>query len=197
LRTISPQAARRAILQVLKTNSGNVTETARLFNVSRPTIYKAISKQKSGNLDDDSTAPKSVHNKTPEILESLVVDIKAATNYGPLRIKEELFDKYQIDLSGYTIRNIVRRNKKKAKVKRHKPHKKGERYFVDWYSAKPFEVVQIDLKYVVDQKALSLDQIDHVHTHKLPLYQWSALDVNSRFKLIAYSDNKTWTNGLT
>ena len=32
--------------------------------------------------------------------------------------------------------------------------------------------------------------------HKIPNYQWDAIDVNSRFKIIAYSREKTWTNGL-
>ena len=135
--------------------------------------------------------------KTPYQIEEKVVKLKKKTNYGPLRLKEELFGVYELDLSEHTIRNIVRRNKKKASGRRHKPHKKGVRPFIDWYSAKPFEVVQIDLKYVVDQKALSLKQIDHIHTKNLPLYQWGAIDVNSRFKLIAYSDEKSWTNGLT
>ena len=68
---------------------------------------------------------------------------------------------------------------------------------LDWYSAKAFEVVQIDLKYIVDQKALSMQQIQHVYSHKLPLFQWTAIDVNSRFRLLAYSYERTWTNGLT
>ncbi len=71
------------------------------------------------------------------------------------------------------------------------------RRFVDWYNAKPFEIVQVDLKHIIDQKALSMEQITHIHAKDLPLYQWGALDVNSRFKLIAYSKEKTWTNGLT
>ena len=68
---------------------------------------------------------------------------------------------------------------------------------MDWYQAKAFEIVQIDLKYVVDQKALSLEQIQHFHNKQFPLYQWTAVDVNSRFKLMAYSYQKSWTNGLT
>jgi len=68
---------------------------------------------------------------------------------------------------------------------------------VDWYSAKPFEVDQADLKYVVDQKALSMAQINHIYAHNLPIDQWSALDLNTHFKLNAYSDEKSWTNGLT
>lgn len=68
--------------------------------------------------------------------------------------------------------------------------------FIDWYSAKPFEIVQIDLKYIRDHKALTKEQIVHLDQCDIPNYQWSALDVNSRFKLIAYSREKSWTNGL-
>ncbi|MCA9371559.1 integrase core domain-containing protein [Candidatus Woesebacteria bacterium] len=104
---------------------------------------------------------------------------------------------YQIELSHHTIRNIVRRNKKRIKGKRVKRIRKSDRQFIDWYTSKAFEVVQIDLKYIIDQKALSATQITHIIKHDLPLYQWGALDVNSRFKMIGYSKEKTWTNGLT
>ena len=197
LRMISPQAARRAILQILKANKGNVAKTSRELNITRRTVYKTIEKQKLGELDDLSHSAKLIRNKTIKGIEDKVVKIKKQTHYGPLRLKDELFERHGITLSHHTIRNIVRKSKKTSKGRSHKPHKKGERQFVDWYTAKPFEVVQIDLKYVVDQKALSQEQINHIYSHKLPLYQWGALDVNSRFKLIAYSNEKSWSNGLT
>lgn len=197
LRTISPKAARQAILQILAANKGNVSATARLLGVTRKTVYKALHKKAAGNLEDASRAPKVVPHKTAQDIEEKVLELKQKTNYGPLRLKEELEAVYQISLSANTIRNILRRNRDKFTSKRHKPQKKSPRQFVDWYTAKPFEVVQIDLKYIVDQKALSREQIDHIHAHNLPLYQWGAIDVNSRFKLIAYSDEKSWTNGLT
>lgn len=197
LRGISPQAARRAILQVLISVDGNVAECARLLHTTRRTIYKTIHKEKEGSLDDNSTAPKTVPNRTAQDIEDKVIEIKKKTRYGPIRIADELLDQHGITLSTHTIRNILRRYKKSLKLKQHKPHKKGVRQFVDWYRAKPFEIVQIDLKHIIDQKALSMNQITHIHAHNLPLYQWGALDVNSRFKLIAYSQEKTWTNGLT
>lgn len=197
LRGISPKAARRAILQVLKSTDGNVAETARLLHTTRRTIYKALGKEKTGDLGDSSTAPKTIPNRTALDIEDKVIEIKKKTRYGPIRIADELLEQHGITLSTHTIRNILRRYKKSLKLKVHKPHKKGPRQFVDWYKAKPFEVVQIDLKHIIDQKALSIKQIDHIRAQDLPLYQWGALDVNSRFKLIAYSKEKTWTNGLT
>ena len=196
LRSISPKAARQAILQILKSTRGNVAETARLLHTTRPTIYKAVAKQKGKSLNDLSTAPHTVKNKTRGDIESKVVLLKEKTNYGPIRLKDELQEQYRIHLSHHTIRNIVRRNKK-TKTKTRKRYKRSARPFVDWNSSQAFEVVHVDLKHIIDQKALSSSQIAHIIRHDLPLYQWGAVDVTSRFKLIAYSKEKSWTNGLT
>lgn len=194
---VNPETAREAVLQVLDSCNGNISQTARILSTSRPTIYKAVEKNKSGNLSDKSRAPNQVHNKTKPGIEKKIIEIKQKTRYGPKRIHLELIKRYDIDISSDTIRNILRRNRDKIKYKSHRVRRGKKRKFVDWYNAKPFEIVQIDLKYVVDQKALNKEQIDHIYSNDLPLYQWSALDVNSRFKLIAYSKKKTWTNGLT
>ena len=197
LRTISPKAARQAILQILKSCNGVVAETARILSITRATIYKAQRKAKEENLSDASRAPKRVANKTSADVEERVVTIKQKTNFGPVRIQEELATQHGIALSSHTIRNIVRRNREKIKPKETTNHRRSPRQFVDWYQAKPFEIVQVDVKYIVDHKALSPEQITHIYAHRLPLYQWGALDVASRFKLIAYSTERTWTNGLT
>ena len=54
----------------------------------------------------------------------------------------------------------------------------------------------MDLKYSRDHKALTREQLIHLDRYNIPNYQWGALDVNSRFKLSAYSREKTRTNGL-
>ncbi|MBI4225541.1 transposase [Candidatus Roizmanbacteria bacterium] len=197
LRSISPQAARQAILQILSSNKGNISSTARILHTTRKTIYKALRKKKEGQLDDVSTAPNKVANKTALNIEEKVVKLKEKTNYGPLRLKDEMIATYGISVSHHTIRNIVRRNRKNIKKKEVKRTRKSSRPFVDWYSSSAFEIVQIDLKYIIDQKALSASQITHIIKYNLPLYQWGAVDVNSRFKMIAYSKEKSWTNGLT
>ncbi len=196
LRSISPKAARQAVLQILASNKGNITQTAQMLNVTRRTIYKALKKKSANKLDDTSTAPHTVHNKTAFNIEEIVVKLKEKTNYGPVRLQEELYESSGISLSSHTIRNIIRRNRK-TKTKKCRRHNRSNRPFVDWYSSQAFEVVQIDLKYIIDQKALSASQIAHVIKHDLPLYQWSAIDVASRFKLMAYSREKSWTNELT
>ena len=100
-------------------------------------------------------------------------------------------------MSPGTIRHILRRNRGRLKysLPSHRTRKE-KREFVGWYSAKPFEIVQMDIKHIRDQKALTGEQIIHLDRYQIPNYQWGALDVNSRFKLIGYSREKSWTNGL-
>jgi hypothetical protein len=78
----------------------------------------------------------------------------------------------------------LRRNKDRLGygLKGNKRKKEG-REFVDWYSARPFKIVQVDLKFIRDQKALTKEQIIHLDRFDIPNYQWSAVDVASRFKL--------------
>jgi hypothetical protein len=40
LRQINPEAARKAVLEYLKTNGGNKAEAARVFRVNRTVVYK-------------------------------------------------------------------------------------------------------------------------------------------------------------
>jgi hypothetical protein len=95
-----------------------------------------------------------------------------------------------------TVRNILRRNKHRLTHPAAKRRRREKREFVDWYSAKPFEIVQADLKYIRDHEALTKEQIIHLDRCGIPNFQWGALDVNSRFKIIAYSRERSWTNGL-
>src|SRR5205809_6421639 len=90
LRNISPKAARQAILQVLTATGGNVAEAARLLHTTRRTIYKTLGKKKAGDLDDASTAPTHVPNRTAKDVEDKVIEIKGKTRYGPIRIADEL-----------------------------------------------------------------------------------------------------------
>ncbi len=54
-----------------------------------------------------------------------------------------------------------------------------------------YKEMQMDIKHIRDQKALSKEQIVHLDRYHIPNYQWGALDVNSRFKLIGYSREKS------
>jgi len=196
LRKINPEAARLAVIEYLSTNKGNISESARVFGIQRTVVYDILKKKKEGDLKDRSRAPLHSPYQTPVKIEDQVVETKNQTHLGPKRLSIYLKKYEKIKVPYGTIRHILRRNKSKLTYS-FKARKKAEkREFVDWYSAKPFQIVQIDLKFIRDRKALTQAQIMHLDLYEIPNYQWGAIEVNSRFKLIAYSREKTWTNGL-
>ena len=197
LRRINPEAARCAVLEYLAACGHNVTETARTFGITRPVVYAILAKQRDGDLGDRSRAPHRQPRKTSPEVEERVVATRNKTRLGPKRLSLYLAQYEDLKLSWATIRHILRRHRRRLTSLHPRCRSRSmPRPFVDWYSAKPFEVVQVDLKFIRDHKALSAEQIIHLDRHQIPNYQWGALDVNSRFKLIAYSREKTWTNGL-
>jgi hypothetical protein len=168
-----------------------------MFGINRCVVYDILHKWAEGDLRDRPKTPKHQPNKTPSEIEDQVVAAKNKTRLGPERLSRYLYKYEGRTVPAGTIRHILRRNRHRitCRLGRHRrPQEK--RPFVDWYSAKPFEIVQVDLKFIRDRKALTKEQIIHLDRCHIPNYQWSALDVNSRFKLIAYSREKSWTNGL-
>lgn len=197
LRRVNPQAARQAVLEYLKTNRGNIADAARVFGINRPVVYDIKRKLNEGDLTDRSKAPKYQPGKTPVKTEDKVIAAKNKTRLGPKRLSIYLAKHEKISVPYGTIRHILRRHKSRITYGvKGRTSRKQKREFIDWYSAKPFEIVQVDVKFIRDQKALTQAQIIHLDQYEIPNYQWGALDVNSRFKLIGYSREKSWTNGL-
>jgi len=197
LRKINPQAARQAVVEYLKTNGHNISNAAQVFGINRPVVYDIVKKEREGNLKDRSRTPHHQPRKTPRAIEKRVIEVKNKTHLGPKRLSRYLKRYENITVPAGTIRHIVRRNKDALTYNLGSRKKRREkREFVDWYSAKPFEIMQMDVKFIRDHKALTHEQIIHLDRYQIPNYQWGALDVNSRFKLIAFSREKSWTNGL-
>ena len=196
LRRINPEAARLAVMEYLSTNKGNISEAARTFGIQRTVVYDILKKKKEGDLKDRSRAPLHSPYKTPAAIEDKVVEVKNQTRLGAKRLSVYLQKYEEIKVPYGTIRHILRRNRSRLTSSLKGRKKVEKREFVNWYTAKPFEIVQVDLKFIRDRKALTAEQIIHLDYYGIPNYQWGAIEVNSRFKLIAYSREKTWTNGL-
>ncbi|TLN17672.1 hypothetical protein FDZ71_06150 [bacterium] len=196
LRKINPEAARRAVLEYLGSNGHNISQVALIFGINRTVVYDILRKEREGNLKDRSKTPANQPRRTSALVEDKVIEVKCRTRYGPERLSRYLKQHEGLSIPPGTIRHIVRRNKDKIRYLPQHRVRKERREFIDWYSARPFEIVQVDLKYIRDHKALTREQIIHLDRHDIPNYQWSALDVCSRFKMIGYSREKSWTNGL-
>ena len=198
LRKINPEAARQAVLAYLESSGHNITETARVFGITRPVVYDILKKQGAGDLTDRSKAPHRRPRQTPAPVEERVLAARNQTHLGPKSRLSGRLARYEgLEVSWATIRHIVRQSRQSGLVPpfgRRRPS--TPRPFVDWYAAHPFEIVQVDLKYIRDQKALTKSEILFLDDQAIPNFQWGALDVTSRFKLLAYSRERTWTNGL-
>jgi len=90
----------------------------------------------------------------------------------------------KIEVAPGTIRHIVWRNRHRLTYNLPSfTRRRIKRDFIDWYSAKPFVIVQMNLKHFRDQKALTKAQIIHLDQHNIPNYQWSAIEENIRYTI--------------
>jgi len=194
---LNPETARAAVMEVFR-QTNNISQTARMFSTTRRVVQLAIKKSREGDLNDCSHAVKNVANKTSEAIEEKVVAVKNSTHFGYRRVAKELRDKQGIDIKNETARNILRRARAKGKIKGEKVIAASgkKREFYDWYTAEPFEIIQTDLKDILDKKALPQEVYHHLQKYNLPPYQWTAECVNTRIRFLAYSYEKSFTNGL-
>ncbi|OQB24026.1 MAG: hypothetical protein BWY10_02644 [Chloroflexi bacterium ADurb.Bin180] len=160
LRKISPQAARQAVISYWQHKASSIAEVARTCEVNRCVVYDILRKWSEGDLRDRAKTPRHQPRRTPAEREAQVIAAKNQTHLGPQRLFRYLQRYEQVIVSTGTIRHILARNKERLTgpvAPRHRPQE--ARPFVDWYSARPFEIVQMDLKFIRDRKALSRAQI--------------------------------------
>ena len=86
LREINPETARRAVLEYLKSNGHNISQTALVFGINRTVVYDILRKEREGNLKDRSRKPHNQPRRTPIHVEDKVIEIKCKTRYGPERL---------------------------------------------------------------------------------------------------------------
>ena len=152
LRKINPEAARQAVLDYLESTSGNISQTARVFGINRCVVYDILDKQASGDLSDRPRIPKRQPNKTQPETEGKVIAAKNKTHLGSIRLSLYLAKYEQLHIPPGTIRHILQRNRHRLTYRLPSAKQRQiKREFVDWYNAKPFEIIQIDLKHIRDQ----------------------------------------------
>jgi putative transposase len=195
---LDPQTARSALLEVFR-QTNNIAQTARMFTTTRRVVQLAIRKDAEGDLADKSHVAKTVHNRTDTKVEEKAIAIKNSTHFGYRRVAKELRDKQGILVKDEAVRNILKRARVKGLLKGEKVRSSNgkEVRFYDWYTAEPFEIIQTDLKDILDKKALPQQVYHHLQRHNLPPYQWTAECVNTRVRFLCYSYEKSFTNGLT
>jgi transposase len=90
LRRINPEAARRAVIEYLKSNGHNISQGAQVFGINRTVIYDFLRTEKEDNLKDRSRAPHHQPRRTPAQIEDQVIKVKCQTRYGAERLSRYL-----------------------------------------------------------------------------------------------------------
>ena len=164
-----------------------IRAASRAFDCSRNTVRKWLRRydeEGKRGLFDRSRAPKQIPHKTSLEVESLVVKFrKRIPCYGPRRLKEE----FGIPCSTGAISRILRekglsRRKKKKYQKKNDLRAVKARY-------KPFERLQMDVKYLTDIPFYW----SFMTKYKLPKYQFTVRDVKTGAIFLAYGEEKTLT----
>lgn len=189
LRKISPEKARELIRKIFEANNRNVSKTAKILNISRHTVRRAI----YGPLKDRSRRPKNCPRKLSSELENLIINEAKRTGFRYRRLSLYLLRKYGLKISENTIKSILKRNAVDRKTRK---TKKGERSLYDYESLIPFSEFQLDTKYLLDKESLPQEVYEHMKRYNLPCYEWNIIDVATRTRFTAYSYDLNSTFGF-
>lgn len=194
----NPQAVAQITISLLESHS--VKETAKILGVTPRWVYKLRERFRLSNDDISACIKKRgpkfrMPNRTPEHIENLVVTLAKETNLGSKRLALFIKNTFNIQLSPFTIRNIRRRYG--IRCRKHKTLTGSRRFAADFSAFEPLQFWQIDAKHIADQSALPPEAYASIFKNKLPLFQFTAIDIKTRLRFIAYADSLDFKNGLT
>lgn len=187
--------ARKALLENLARNEGNVKKTAQEMRCSRTTIYLALKKEKQGCLSDEKHTPKTSHpNTTPEKIIELLVKRREETGFGKRRLRWYILAQDSILIPESTIGKILKDKKLTRKKKR--VRREYSRIKYQWDVLLPFEQAEIDTKDILDKNTLPLRVYEYLQQSDfIPQYQWTFTEPVTRIRFLAWSYSLDWGCG--
>ncbi|HHH82569.1 MAG TPA: hypothetical protein ENL35_06245, partial [Chloroflexi bacterium] len=175
---------RKLVADALK---DGIKPTARAWGCSRNTVrlwLRRFKQQGWGALKEVSHAPGSCPHRTSPELEKRVVELRTSSGFGPLRLKME----FDLPCSKNAIARIVRQHglARRRKTKRQKNNDlRAVKALL-----KPFETVQMDVKYLNDIP----HYLPQMRAKPLPRFQYTIRDVRTGLLFLAYADQLSKTN---
>jgi len=185
-----PEFFRRLMIDFFFACGENVSETARAFHTSRPTVLKWVQRfRKRGQrgLRDLSRRPHRCPHKTPLQHEELIAKLRTnhgkqpKTRIGQDKIKLLLKQRHGLDISSSTI-NRVLHARKLIRPRRRKYQKKRE---IALYR-KLLEALafwQVDVKYLNDIPSIYSLVLRRI----LPKYEYTSRDVVTGTTFVCYA----------
>jgi len=176
---------------------GSIRRTAIVFKTSRLVVRRALRRYNllgEAGLANRSCRPHRMPLRTGKEIEQAVIQERKRTNFGAVHLRGMLRMR-GIELSVSTIGNVLRRYGLSKRRKLRSVVGKRTRYY-DFTKLYPLSEFQVDLKEILDARTLPMDVYKHLSHDEFPRYQWTAIDVYSRLRFLAYSEEKSFANGL-
>lgn len=187
------EARRRLVDTFLAT--GSLSLTAPLWHTSRHLVRKWVRRYQmegEAGLGNRSRRPRRCPKKTAQEVEEKVLEARKKTGYGRRRLAWYLAREEGLVLSPHTLRHILRRQGFKGR----KARKSFYPAHWAWEEERPFCLVQVDVKDILDKATLGTRLWDHMRKRRLPRYQWTFCEGRTRLRFLAYSRELSLTNGL-
>jgi transposase len=185
-----PESYRRSMIDFFFVHGENVSETARAFHTSRPTVLKWVRRFREHGqrgLRDLSRRPHSCPHRTPPEHEQLIASLrtnhgrKPKTRIGQDKIKLLLKQRHGLDISSSTINRVLharklirprrRKYQKKRQIAAYRKHLKALGFW------------QVDVKY--------LNDIPHLYPlilrRILPKFEYTIRDVITSTTFVCYA----------
>ena len=191
LHSLDPIKAREILLQKLEENHGNVKKTARQFCTTPPVVRKWRDRQ---SLEDQPRTPLAYREPQLSWEDGLLAEEREKTNFGRTTIRTHMRMKYGLEFSDRHVRTVF----KNAGLQRQKKKRSAngeQRVLYVHENLLPFEQMQVDTKHILDKHALPQSTYDFLRKMGLPCYQWTAIDIKTRIRFLAWSHECNCTNG--
>ena len=159
-----------------------ISKAAKVFNTTRKTVRKWLKRYQEGGvkaLENKSRIEQNFPNKMPKTIENRIIKLrKKYPFWGARRIKDHL----QLDYSQVVINKKLKQSGLiKKKKRRYKQRKERAEYMKKIRNSyKPFQKVQVDIKYLTDIPEI----IGDLRYYKLPKYQITARDYKTGYQHI-------------
>jgi len=167
---------------VLDAKEHGIKATARRWKCVRNTVRLWIRRYAGeglSGLKERSHAPASCPHKTSQLVEEQVLQARRRSGFGARRLKMEFDLPCGVEAIGRILRQ--RQLTRKPKTKR---QKKNDLRAVKAL-LKPFERVQLDVKYLRD----IAHYLPQMHSKGLPRYQYTIRDVRTGLQYLAYGQD--------
>jgi transposase len=188
------EARRRLVESFTATRS--IAAAARQWQTSRSVVRKWVRRYRERGLtglQDASRRPQHSPSQTKSELEQVIKQIRKDTGYGRKRLAWLLQTTRSIQLSPDTIRHVLRRLGYTGKTR---PRQQLYPAHWAWEIKRPFSLLQVDTKDILDRDTLGSRRWTHIIRQGLPRYQWTCLEARTRLRLLAYSRELNVTNGI-